>query len=202
MTVVVEGFEGLVEDEALLHPFDWIFSFFFIPSLNFSPDLTCRTFDSFKLAGRTQLQKRPGNTKTYRTNVTNCCKFQSQYKEQHETLVTLSLRKLLDRAHELCHTLNYAGEAKIFIRSGIESPWLCYDRRFVCELAIVLDETLTTSRMLGDQNLSIRIDLTESSKSVDPARDWFSDQLYTCIVAKVVAIFCYEMISVPRVLFS
>lgn len=43
---------------------------------------------------------------------------------------------------------------------------------------------------------------TESSKSVDPARDWFSDQLHTCVVAEVVAIFCYEMISVPRVLFS
>lgn len=54
------GGEGLEED-LLLHLFGWLLNFFFTPSLSLSPDLTCRTFASFKLAGRTQLQKRPGN---------------------------------------------------------------------------------------------------------------------------------------------
>lgn len=74
-----KGGRGGLEEDVLLYLIGWLFNFFFTPSLSLSPDLTCRTFASFKLAGRTQLQKRPGNQK-HRSKLKsqNCCKFQSQ----------------------------------------------------------------------------------------------------------------------------
>lgn len=44
------------DDEYLL---EWLLNFFFSPSVTLSSDLTCRTFVSFKPAGRTQLQRKP-----------------------------------------------------------------------------------------------------------------------------------------------
>lgn len=68
--VEVDGLEGKgggggLDEDVLLYLIGWLFNFFFTPSLSLSPDLTCRTFASFKLAGRTQLQKRPEKPKTY-----------------------------------------------------------------------------------------------------------------------------------------
>lgn len=81
--VEVDGLEGkgggggLGEDVLLLYLVGWLFNFFFTPSLSLSPDLTCRTFASFKLAGRTQLQKRPENREHIKLKITNCFKLQS-----------------------------------------------------------------------------------------------------------------------------